>query len=83
MAKAGQHGMGHGTVEGHQHVGTTDPAIPDEGDLGAQIHNENKRYGDDARGADHRKTQAGSTDEAEGVVESFEKLDPKARSGEE
>lgn len=81
MANAGHKGMGHGNKAGHQTVGATDPALPDEAELGATIGNTNRALGGKERGRSQRQAMAGETPEAEDVLESFEKLDPKTRAG--
>lgn len=81
MANAGHKGMGHGNKAGHQTVGTTDPKIPDEPELAGTIDNTNRALGGKERGRSQRQAMAGETPEAEDVLESFEKLDPKARGG--
>lgn len=64
MAKAGHKGhMGAGTVIGHPHVGTTDPAIPDEDDLAPAIHARNNDQGDGgSRVRNQRTVLPGSQD---------------------
>ena len=64
MAQASKKGggMGSGTV-GHQNVGTTDPAIPDEHDLANEVHGSNRLQGNDqSRVTNQRLTQPGSLD---------------------
>ena len=56
-------GMGSGTV-GHQHVGTTDPSVPDEHDLAKEMRGSNRVPGaDQARVRNQRLTQPASPDE--------------------
>lgn len=56
-------GMGDGSTVGHQHVGTTDPNIPDEHDLANRIKGDNSLQGKDQdRVRNQRETQPGSLD---------------------
>lgn len=57
-------GMGDGGTVGHQHVGTTDPNLPDEHDLAQDIKGTNRLQGkDQARTRNQRLTEPGSLDE--------------------
>lgn len=81
MAKAGK-GMGNEKTEGHQ--SGTAPGQPGDtrSDFADQIHGDNEMQGNDQRDVrNQRSTMPGETDKTEGVVESFENMDPKARAG--
>ena len=72
--------MGNEGASGHR-VGTTDRDIPDESDLAQQIQGDNQLQGNDQKQV---RNQRGNTpmenDRTEGVVESFERRDPKKRA---
>ena len=55
-------GMGSGTA-GHQHVGTTDPSIPDEHDIAEMRGSTRMQGADQARVRNQRLTQPASLDE--------------------
>jgi hypothetical protein len=58
-------GAGAGRVEGHPHVGTTDPNIPDEDDLTDEIHGKNKLQGQDqSRVRNERLTMPGTLEQS-------------------
>jgi hypothetical protein len=73
--------MGSGEV-GEKRVGPTDPDTAiDQDDLASEIQGRNALHGtDQERFPNQRRTQAGEHHETEGVIESFEKMDPKQRS---
>lgn len=59
-------GMGDGSTVGHQHVGTTDPNLPDEHDLAQTIKGTNRLQGkDQAQVRNQRETAPGSLDAEE------------------
>lgn len=64
MANASKkHGMGAGTVVGHQTVGTVDPNILDEDDLANHLKGNNRLQGNDqSRVHNQRLTMPGSQD---------------------
>jgi len=76
--------MGHGVPgpKGFQHVGPQDPdEALDEDDFASEIKGKNSLQGaDQARVHSERHSAAGESTKTEGVVESFERSDPKARA---
>lgn len=70
--------------KGHQHVGANDPdEMLEQDDLADDIKGNNQLQGNDQRNVrNERHTQAGASRKTEGVVESFERQDPKKRAGE-
>ena len=68
--------------KGYQHVGPEDPDLAfDEDDLAAEIKGKNSLQGaDQSRVHNERHAGAGETTRTEGVIESFERMDPKARA---
>jgi hypothetical protein len=68
MARASHKGMG--PKGGVQHVGDTSPEAFDQDDLASEINQ--------ARSRNERQSMPGEKRETEGLIESFEKLDPKA-----
>lgn len=79
MARASHKGMG--PKGGVQHVGDTSPEAFDQDDIASEIKGKNKLHGSDqGRSRNERQSMAGEKRETEGLIESFEKLDPKARS---
>lgn len=77
--------MGHGVAgpKGFQHVGPQNPDEAfDEDDLASDIKGKNKLQGlDQERAHSERHAVAESSRKTEGVVESFERMDPKVRAG--
>ena len=83
---AGNKGMGHGRVQGHQGVGSADPDLPEEEGLQealghAKLHS-NKSLPADAKpiSKNQRMSVPDETNETEGVLESFERMDDKAKT---
>jgi hypothetical protein len=72
-------GMGNESSSGHR-VGSADPATTDESDLAPQSQGNNQLQGND-QGKKHTERGAVAMErgDTEGVVESFEKIDPKRR----
>ena len=80
MANASHKGMGAKT--GHQHVGETSPEAFDQDDFANEIKGRNSLQGNDqSRVHNQRESVAESKRETEGVIESFENMDPKVRAG--
>jgi len=74
-------GMGNEGSSGHQHTGTNDPRVPDEGDVAQQRMGNNQLQGNDQRKArNERGTMPDETTRTEGVKESFDRMDPRKRS---
>lgn len=74
-------GMGNQGSTGHQSVGTTDEALPDESEMSQQIQGNNQLQGNDQlRAHNERRGVPGETTKTQGVVESFELQDPKKRA---
>jgi hypothetical protein len=72
--------MGSESSSGHR-AGTTDQNIPDESDLAQQIQGKNALQGNDQRNRrNERGRMAEETTRTEGVVESFENMDPRRRA---
>ena len=69
--------------KGFQHVGPEDPdAAFDEDDLASEIKGKNKLQGvDQQRAHSERHAMADGSRKTEGVIESFENMDPKVRAG--
>jgi hypothetical protein len=84
MANAGRKmgGGGDPGPKGHQHVGPDDPDQSfAEDDLAGEIKGRNSLQGaDQGRVHNERHAAAGATRRTEGVVESFERNDPKKRT---
>ena len=73
-------GMGSGRVAGHEGTGTTDPHVTKEDEIGSDIQGRNSLQGSDqGRVRNERQTMPEESSETEGVVESFEKMDPRNR----
>ncbi len=68
--------------KGHQHISDEDPdEMLEQDDLADDIKGNNQLQGNDQLNVrNERHTQADATRDTEGVVESFEKQDPKARA---
>ena len=80
MANASHKGMGSKT--GVEHVGATSPEAFDQDDFANEIKGKNKLQGtDQGRFHNERLAVAGEKREPEGVIESFENMDPKVRAG--
>ncbi len=74
-------GMGNQGTTGHQTTGADNPGIPDESDMAQQIQGNNQLQGNDqAKVRNQRGRMAEETDRTEGVVESFERSDPRRRA---
>jgi len=79
---AGNKGMGQGTTTGHKGIGSAAPDTPSEGDMSDQIQGNNQLQGNDQSSVhNQRRSMPGETTRTEGVVESFERMDPKTRAG--
>jgi hypothetical protein len=79
MANASHKGMG--TKNGVEFVGETSPDAFDQDDIASEIKGRNSLQGNDqGRVHNERLRVAGEQRETEGLIESFEKLDPKARA---
>ena len=74
-------GMGNSGSTGHQTAGTNDPNLPDESEMTQQIQGNNQLAGNDQiRAHNERRGMPGETTRTQGVVESFELMDPKKRA---
>ena len=82
MANASHKGMG--TKAGVQFVGETSPDAFDQDDIANVIKGRNSLHGND-QGKVHneRLVMADEKRETEGVIESFENMDPKVRAARE
>jgi len=80
MANASHKGMG--TKTGVEHVGDTSPEAFDQDDFANEIKGKNKLQGtDQGRFHNERLVVADEKREPEGLIESFENMDPKVRAG--
>jgi hypothetical protein len=80
MARASHKGMGAKT--GIEHVGDTSPDALDEDDFASEIKGRNSLQGEDqGRVHNQRTTLPNEKREAEGLIESFENMDPGTRAG--
>jgi hypothetical protein len=68
--------------KGFAHVGPQDPDVAlDEDDFASEIKGRNSLQGNDQRRVhSERHVGAGAVRKTEGVIESFENMDPKARA---
>jgi hypothetical protein len=74
-------GMGNQSTTGNQGVGANDPGLPDESDMTQQVQGNNQLAGNDqVRAHNERRGVPGETTRTQGVVESFEMLDPAKRA---
>ena len=82
MANASHKGMG--TKTGVQFVGETSPDAFDQDDIASVIKGRNSLHGND-QGKVHneRISMADEKRETEGIIESFENMDPKVRAARE
>jgi hypothetical protein len=80
MANASHKGMG--TKTGVQYVGETSPDAFDQDDIASEIKGRNSLQGND-QGKTHNERQVFAEEkrETEGLIESFENMDPKVRAG--
>jgi hypothetical protein len=79
MARASHKGMG--TKNGVEFVGDTSPEAFDQDDIASDIKGRNSLQGNDqSRVHNQRVDVAESKRETEGLIESFENMDPKARA---
>ena len=80
MARASHRGMG--AKNGVEFVGDTSPDAFDQDDIANEIKGRNSLQGND-QGKVHneRLVVAEQKRETEGLIESFENMDPKARAG--
>jgi hypothetical protein len=70
-----------GNKTGVEHVGETSPDALDEDDFASEMKGRNKLHGNDqSRVHNERHTQAEEKRETEGLIESFENMDPKTRA---
>ena len=82
MANASHKGMGSKT--GVQFVGDTSPDAFDQDDIANVIKGRNSLQGNDqGRVHNERQVMADEKRDTEGVVESFENMDPKVRAARE
>jgi hypothetical protein len=73
-------GMGNEGSSGHN-AGRADGRFPDESDIAQQAQGNNQLQGNDQRKVhNQRGAMPGETTRTEGVVESFERMDPKKRA---
>jgi hypothetical protein len=80
MARAGHKGMQ--PKRGVEHVGDTPPEAIDQDDFAEEMKGRNSLQGSDQqRVHNQRRRMAGEKRETEGLIESFENVDPKARAG--
>ncbi len=71
-----------GRKDGVEHVGDTSPDAFDRDDIANEIQGRNSLKGNDQlRAHNERSRMPGEKREPEGLIESFEKMDPKARTG--
>jgi hypothetical protein len=74
-------GMGNQASTGHQTSGNADPGLPDESEMTQQVQGNNQlQANDQIRARNERRGVPGETTKTQGVVESFELLDPKVRA---
>ena len=79
MANASHKGMGVKT--GVEHVGDTSPDAFDQDDIASEIKGKNSLHGQDqGRHHNERQSVAEEKREPEGLIESFENMDPKVRA---
>jgi hypothetical protein len=79
MANASHKGLGR--KSGVEHVGDTPPDALDRDDFANEIHGRNSLQGNDQKGVhNERRTMAQEKRETEGLIESFENMDPKTRA---
>jgi hypothetical protein len=72
-------GMGNEGSSGHR-VGSAGPGATDESDIAQQAQGNNQLQGNDQKKKhNQRGAMPMETDKTEGVVESFEKMDPRKR----
>jgi hypothetical protein len=70
-----------GRKSGVEHVGDTPPDAFDRDDMASEIHGRNSLQGNDQKRVhNERRTLPGEKREPEGVIESFENMDPKRRA---
>ena len=82
MANASHKGMG--TKAGVQFVGETSPDAFDQDDIANEIKGKHRLHGNGQdRVHNERHTVADEKRETEGVIESFENMDPKVRASRE
>ena len=80
MGHAGK-GMGNQGSTGHQTTGTNDRKLPDESEMTQQIQGNNQLIANDQlRAHNERRGMPGETTRTQGVVESFELMDPAKRA---
>lgn len=80
MANASHKGMG--TKGGVEHVGDTSPEAFDQDDIASEIKGKNSLHGSDqARVHNQRVSVPDEKRETEGLIESFENMDPAVRAG--
>jgi hypothetical protein len=80
MANASHRGMG--AKLGHQFVGETSPEAFDQDDIASDIKGRNSLQGNDqSKFHNERISVAGERRETEGLIESFENMDPRIRAG--
>jgi hypothetical protein len=74
-------GMGNPDSTGHQTAGTNDHNLPDESEMTQQIQGNNQLIGNDqVRAHNERRGLPGETTRTQGVIESFELMDPAKRA---
>jgi hypothetical protein len=74
-------GMGNQARTRHRSAGTNDPQLTDESEMSQQIEGNNQIVGNDQiRAHNERRGVPGETTQTQGVVESFELMDPKKRA---
>ena len=79
MANASHKGMGAKT--GVEHVGDTSPDAFDADDMASEIKGRNSLQGNDQSNVhNERQRVAEEKRETEGLIESFENMDPKTRA---
>ena len=79
MANASHKGMG--TKAGVEHVGDTSPDAFDQDDIASEIKGKHKLHGNGQdRVHNERQSVAEEKRETEGLIESFENMDPKVRA---
>jgi hypothetical protein len=81
MARAGK-GMGNEKTEGHQGAGASVEPGTSRSDFAQEIQGKNRLQGNDQSNVrNERGAMPEETDETEGVIESFENMDPRRRAG--
>jgi hypothetical protein len=79
-ARAGK-GMGNQKSAGQSTAGADDQSLPGKSGMGQQVQGDDRLLGnDEIRAHNERRGVPGETTRTQGVVESFELMDPKKRA---